>query len=412
MDKGNTVTPPRHQQGQQARKDGTRRLWQQPANGDFVPHEGDGQHGQRAEIIRTDPSLMTEVGQRLAHGDPARLREAMSWLQEHTNLILPVTAVDAVPAGYRLAMSAVLPTSAEVYKNTQSQRREGQPPVFSMHRPLLDRIANAAGLSCVPELCQRVDRGSDPFYVRCQAAGKLRGMDGADHVYVATRSLDLNDGSPAVLDLLASASSAAVGEKQLRRTRAFISEHCETKAWSRLVRRVLGLRHEYTAEELAKPFVAGRLVWTGDFGDPETNRAVALLTASKALGMGDALFRAVGSMMTGGLGRLPDMTGAALPVTHVVEEDEDEHTVDLPDERGGPGWYDHDEAGNPGAGAPPGEPVPRGSLDELVKYAQIKGKLGNGPGLMNEQAIRKLSPLHQCRLWGKLDDIEDDPIPF
>jgi hypothetical protein len=402
------VTPPR--QGQQGQK-GQRRPWQTPPNADFVPHDEGGAQGQRTEIIRTDPSLMTEVGQRLAHGDPARLREAMSWLQEHTNLILPVTAVDAVPAGYRLAMSAVLPTSAEVYRNAQSQRREGQPPMFSMHRPLLDRIANAAGLSCVPELCMRIDRGNDPLYARCQAAGKLRGMDGADHVYVATRALDLHDGSPAVIDLLASASSAATGEKQLRRTRAFIVEHCETKAWSRLVRRVLGLRHEYTAEDLAKPFVAGRLVWTGDFGDPETNRAVALLTASKALGMGDALFRAVGSMMTGGLGLLPDMRGAAPPVTHVV--DEDEHPADLPGDGDGDGWDgDGDDAGNPGATPPPGEPTPRAGLDELVKYAKLKGKVGKGAGLITEQQIRALSPMHQCRLWAKLDDIEDDPIPF
>jgi hypothetical protein len=407
VDKGNTVTPPRKgQQGQQQR-----RPWQTPSNADFVPP--DGQQQQRTEIIRTDPSLMTEVGQRLAHGDPARLRDAMGWLQEHTNLILPVTAVDAVPAGYRLAMSAVLPTSAEVYRNTQSQRREGQPPTFSMHRPLLDRIANAAGLSCVPELCMRIDTGKDPLYVCCQAAGKLRGMDGADHVYVATRALDLHDGSPAVIDLLASASSAATGEKQLRRTRAFIVEHTETKAWSRLVRRVLGLRHEYSAEDLSKPFIAGRLVWTGDFGDPETNRAVALLTASKALGMGDALFRAVGSMMTGGMGILPDMRGAAPPVTHVVDEDEHgaDHPADLPDDDGWDGPGD-DEAGNPGASPPPGEPTPRAGLDDLVKYAKSKGKLGNGAGLITEAQIRALSPLHQCRLWSKLDDVEDDPIPW
>jgi len=394
------VTPPR--QGQQ----GQRRPWQKPANGDFVPPEG-GQ--QRAEIIRTDPSLMTEVGQRLAHGDPARLREAMAWLQEHTNLILPVTAVDAVPAGYRLAMSAVLPTSGEIYRNTQATKRDG-PTMFSMLRPLLDRIGNAAGLSCVPELCTRIDRGDDPLYVRCRAVGKLRGMDGADHLYAATRSLDLNDDSPATLELLASASSAEAGAKQLRRTRAFIAEHCETKAWSRLIRRVLGLRHEYTAEELAKPFVAGRLVWTGDFGDPETNRAVALMTASKALGMGDALFRAIGSMMTGGL--LPDMRGAEVPVTAVTHiDDDDEHGLGPAD---GPadGWAD-DDAGNPGAaGPPPGEPTPRASVDELVKYARSKGKVGPGPGTMSEQAIRALSPLHQCRLWSKLDDVEDDPIPW
>src|SRR5690606_22200519 len=62
-----------------------------------------------------------------------------------------------------------------------------------------------------------------------------------------------------------------------------------TKARLRAIRSI-GLRPAYTVEDLAKPFVVARLMWTGESDDPELRRTFAVMQAQRMLGGVQALY--------------------------------------------------------------------------------------------------------------------------
>lgn len=275
---------------------------------------------------------------RKADAISAALRAA----QERFHLVSAGTST-AVPEGVAVAFSPILiDVDAETYKIPGAF---GDDAKFGLAKTALDRIAAAAGLSWDVHETKRVDDGSHPYFVHYQAVGSVRDFDGSKRVYKAEKILDMRDGSaeletfvqvcagkivregkyakpPVQLSakdpkVLAQARDKA--ENQIRAVRAHIIGHAESKAKNRVIR-ALGVRTSYTADELKKPFIVARPVYTGESADPETRREnqaairQAFLGGSSALGLGTPALPAPA--------QAPARSMAPIDVTPITESDE------------------------------------------------------------------------------------------
>lgn len=129
-----------------------------------------------------------------------------------------------------------------------------------------------------PVLSTRVDEGHDPNMVEWKYTGEFRELGGAWKPEEASKRVDLRDGSAQTQGF----SSPA----QLGTERATIYEKAESKAMSRMIRKALGIRAHYSAEEAEWPFVVVRLMFVPDM----TNPFVAAIATADAMGSTRALF--------------------------------------------------------------------------------------------------------------------------
>lgn len=203
------------------------------------------------------------------------INDRLRWAQQEAHLVSPATAAGSLPDGCGVAFCMVLVDS----------RADGYPiegGKVGLSKTALQKIGAATGISWDPHESGRQDDGSNPHYCRWKAVGAYRSFDGQVQTVVAEKELDLRDGSPQVLHLK---------PKQLEMMRQFIQGHCETKAQLRAIRS-LGIKTSYTQEELTKPFVCARVMFTGRSKDPEMQREFSRMTAESFLGGGRALYGA------------------------------------------------------------------------------------------------------------------------
>lgn len=235
-----------------------------------------------------------------------QITQALEQASREYHLVSPATSVGQLPEGCGVAMSTVLidpdPKHSEVYPIKGSDK-------LGLHRAALDKLAAAAGISWDSAQSRRLDDGSDPHYCCFRAVGTYRSFDGTEVQIMGTKEMDLREGS----DQARGAGSGLVVQRQ------FIMGHAETKARLRAIRSI-GIRTGYTREELTKPFVVARLMWTGESNDPELRRAFAMKQADAMLGGSRALF---------GHGAMPHVATAPLlaptpppPVGSVRDVDE------------------------------------------------------------------------------------------
>jgi hypothetical protein len=245
----------------------------------FSGQEPDSGQTAIARIDRTE--LVKHTG---TVRDEGALTGIGGWLAANTNLLTPVAGA-AIPAGFALQVTAVEVTSPE-----ESYPVKGGEGKRGLGKAILNRLAQAAGIEWVTDKCVRLDDGSDPHYCYFQVVAVRRGLDNRIQPLMATKEMDLRDGSPLATEIISSGKTTQSGQATLAGQRAHIVSHAETKAKLRLIREATGLRHSYSGAELARPFVAARLVFTGDFGDPQINGEVAKMVAAQALGLTDALY--------------------------------------------------------------------------------------------------------------------------
>ncbi|MCZ6870534.1 MAG: hypothetical protein O7G84_13615 [Gammaproteobacteria bacterium] len=199
--------------------------------------------------------------------------DRMAWAAEHAHLISPASSVGALPEGVGLALTAVVvDPETDVYKTDGGK--------LGLGKSTLQKIAHAVGVSWNPTLSGRMDDGSNPYYVRWKAVGTYRAFDGQEQTICAEKELDLRNGSPAARELK---------DRQLAQMRLHIQAHAETKAQLRAIRS-LGIKTSYSREELQKPFVAARVLFTGETSDPELKRIFAQRTADAFLGGSKMLY--------------------------------------------------------------------------------------------------------------------------
>lgn len=244
----------------------------------------------------------------------AKLREAAA----NFHLVSPAPTAGELPEGCVVVFSPILiDVEHETYAIPGDSSKRG------LSKVALDRIAGAAAVGWMPELSRRLDDGSDPHYCHYKAVGRVRHFDGSVLPIQGEKEMDLREGSPQVRSLieksakkakrenkaLNEAQARAIGEEksfnQVNEMRLHILAHAETKARLRAIRSI-GVRTSYGVEELERPFVVARVMFTGRSEDPELRRMFASKIADSFLGGTAALFGA------------PPTTAAALPAPVAV----------------------------------------------------------------------------------------------
>jgi hypothetical protein len=155
---------------------------------------------------------------------------------------------------------------------------------FAYSKAALDRVAAAAGISWVYEMCGRTDAGTDPEIVRFRMAGKRKELDGQWRVVAREYEFDLRARQD---ELEASAAhknkdirdpvqrQAAIEASVARdmiQLRKFKVSRAESGAANRVVRVFLGIKANYTREQIIRPLVVPKLVFTPDYSDPEVKK--------------------------------------------------------------------------------------------------------------------------------------------
>jgi hypothetical protein len=231
-----------------------------------------------------------------AYRDLDVLNELLEDARAKFNLVSPAASCGALPEGCSIALTAVIIDSdlrrGDVYKVRGDEDQVSAGDRLGLTKTALDRIAAGAGISWDGQLSRRTDDASDPHYCAYKAVGSYLHFDGRECQIQGEKAMDLRDGSPQLLTIRQRAASRQKNpDSEIRELRQHILEHAETKARLRAIR-ALGIRTSYTREEIAKPFVIARLMWSGETKDAELRRAFALLHAQTMLSGRRALYGA------------------------------------------------------------------------------------------------------------------------
>lgn len=195
--------------------------------------------------------------------DAATASALMREAAENWNFISPAPSVAAIPEGCALAFSAVvIDAKHDTYPIPGGSK-------VGLGKPALDRIKGALGVKPIPQQCGQIDDGSDQWFVHYVWNGYYRDLDGTIVPLIGEKKLDLREGSALVTNLRRiAAKRGRDATDEIAQMRSFILEHASTKARLRAIRS-LGIKTSYEPIELAKPFVAVRLSFTGNFQDPD-----------------------------------------------------------------------------------------------------------------------------------------------
>jgi hypothetical protein len=200
--------------------------------------------------------------------DASQASQRLHVASERYHLVSPSTSCPDIPEGMSLAIASVV-------IDPEHDTHPVGGGKLGLGKSTLDRIGAALGISWDPRSSGRTDDGSHPHYCCWQAVGVMTDFSGVQLQMVGSKEMDLRDVSQAALG----ASSPA----QLDGMRLHIMSHAETKARLRAIRS-MGVRSSYEPEELRKPFVVARMIWTGRTDDPELRRTFAVMRAESMLG--------------------------------------------------------------------------------------------------------------------------------
>lgn len=195
-----------------------------------------------------------------------------------------VAVCPSMPDGCEVALSIVqVDVDAETYGLGEGK--------LGLAKSALQRIGLSSGVRWNVFRTNRTDDGSNPHYCAWRAEGEVTGLDGTTSPVIGSVELDLRDGSAQVLALneRAKRKGRKDAADQVREMRMFITRHAETKAMLRAIRS-LGIRTSYTREELQRPFVCAKLMFTGKSEDPELRKHFATMRAERMLGGTAALY--------------------------------------------------------------------------------------------------------------------------
>jgi hypothetical protein len=253
------------------------------------------------------------------YSDPKDTGGRMQWAATsgEANLVAPSPTVGTLPEGCAVSFARVW-AGSDCYSTGNGN--------YGLGKSTLQKIAAAAGISWDPMASGRLDDGSHPHYCRWRAVGFYVAFDGTRQTIVAEKEMDLREGSAQVDALNARAASkgrAGRAGLQIQEMRLHIQSHAETKAQLRAVRS-LGVRTGYSTDELQKPFVVARLMFTGETRDPVLRREFAMMTARSMMQGRSALFGNSGAPVLGASAAPPAALMAHTPPPPVGSTYDDE----------------------------------------------------------------------------------------
>lgn len=224
---------------------------------------------------------------------------------QKVNLLLPTQNIQQVSPWHAVRVSEVRanpdPDAGDVYKvgSKYDTSKKAFVDLYAPAKPLLMKVAAAAGIvwnwrESGPMTLQR-------DYVCWKAVGALRLPDGTWQPFVATKEIDLTVIEEEIhAQNLKKAQEYAEKDKsklngmtpedwaqaqtranmvQWRKNKAM---RAETGAMLRVIRAALGMKSQYTREELEKPFIVPRIDFNPDYSDPEV-RHILLQNGAQAM---------------------------------------------------------------------------------------------------------------------------------
>jgi hypothetical protein len=279
----------RFQQKDIAEIEGILRQRSQGGGTAMVPAAGSG----ATQIVQRQPTEARALEG--TYSEARKVKSALEHAADCGHLVTPATGCSDLPEGCSIALSVVyISAGSETYDVGAGKR--------GLSKTALQRISAAAAISWDATQSGRLDNGADARYCLWKAVGTYRSFDGREIQLVATKEMDLRDGS-AQVEALFERYQAALKKwektkegyapkdptAQIREMRLHIAAHAETKAQLRAVRSI-GIRSAYTAAELQRPFIVAALQFTGRSDNPALAEKFAVMRATAMLGGARALY--------------------------------------------------------------------------------------------------------------------------
>lgn len=195
---------------------------------------------------------------------PDEYRESLRrWRQQDYNMLTPFTNISGLAEQHGIIASVVQINTdklvGEIYDGLPFLKQDE----VAIAKNGLRKIAEGLGVSTRLEY---VSVGTIRHYWHVKAIASYKGIDGTTVVREASQEWDLRDGS----DRLKGWTANQTSEARKHGLRA-----CETRAINAVIRECgTGIKQAYKRAELAKAFVAVRVVFLPDMTDPETRRLV------------------------------------------------------------------------------------------------------------------------------------------
>lgn len=218
---------------------------------------------------------------------------------KNANLLVPTQNIQQVSPWHAARTSVVVvnpdPLQGDVFKvgSRWNERTRQTEDVFCPAKPALMRIAAAAGVVWNWRESGPLTLTKD--YVCYKATGALRLPDGSWQPIMAEKEIDLSvieeeihegnlkkaqeyAGDPKKQSYLKGMTveqwAAAQTKTNMIQWRKNKLMRAETGAMLRVIRAALGMKSQYTREELQKPFIVPRIDFSPDYSDPEVRQAL------------------------------------------------------------------------------------------------------------------------------------------
>jgi len=245
---------------------------------------------------------------------------------ENANVLVPTQELQQVSPWHAARTSVVHinpnPDAGDVYKvgSRWNEQKKETEDLYALTKPALMRIAAAAGI--VWNWRESGPVVVDKDLVIYKAVGAIRLPDGSWQPIVAMKEISLTviEEETYEANLKKAREYAADPKKQVAlkgltpeqwaqaQTRANMLQwrknklmRAETGAMLRVIRAALGMKSQYTREELEKPFVVPRIDFSPDYSDPEVRKAII----SNGIQAMATLFGSIQSAQPAPFARLP-----------------------------------------------------------------------------------------------------------
>jgi len=219
------------------------------------------------------------------------------------NILLPSQSLQRISEFHDVSWEVVkLSVDDDAYPQDNYDRSKAKE--FSLNKVGLMKLSHGAGIAFDPAGTRRIDPMNNRDYVAFQALGRMQKSDGQWIYFTSSADMDMEVEEADLRALYekkarrltkgfgANQRDATDEEKlnyieqmvrqELLRKRKFKVPLTETKAVLRVIRGLLAIKSVYKKEELQKPFVVPRIVFSPDLSDPEIRR-VMLMTGIKAI---------------------------------------------------------------------------------------------------------------------------------
>ena len=224
------------------------------------------------------------------------------------NVLFPQARMQQISPYHRIRVEEVKidpnPEAGDVFKVGSKKVGNNWQDVLSLSKTGVLKLATAAGIVWNWQDTKVLSSSKD--YVLFQAVGAMRKPSGEWIPLKATKEIDLDVIEAETLEANLKKAEDLNSEKRKGMTVERWAEaqtktnmiqwkknklmRAETGAMLRVVRALLSIKHQYSPQELQKPFAVPTVDFTPDYSDPEVKRMVAaqsLKSASDLFGQGN-----------------------------------------------------------------------------------------------------------------------------